>query len=255
MPPRRPADKGLAEKMIPALVNQGYFSEYYLAYRLDSGLQDLYKRWDAAEKDGYPTPRTRLRSLTTALDKYRLDAALTAPEPSDDGEEQPVDLRHLSADGLAAQRDLNDAVLTALGWAPTRGATLEMVSGDRSYTVPVAGRCDTHAGTILVALDTVFATDPSTVVASKQAPAGTLLDPIRAGERVEARTALEAAQILFTADDPLVLVSPTHDPLQAPTLLIGQAAHLHTFRHDHQRDAHHHPGGGPHPVTRWWSRH
>ncbi|MEW6474310.1 MAG: restriction endonuclease subunit M [Actinomycetota bacterium] len=210
MPPKKRSSDLAAGKMIPALVNQGYFSEYYLAYRLDSGLQDLYKRWDATEKDGYPTPRTRLRSLPTALDKYRLDAALTAPEPSDDGEDQPVDLRRLSADGVAAQRDLNDAILTALGWAPTRGITLEMVSGDRAFTVPVAGRCETHAGTILVALDTVFATDPSTVVVSKQASAGTLLDPIRTGDRVEARTALEAAQTLFTADDPpnyLLLVS------------------------------------------------
>ena len=30
-----------AEKSIPALSNIGYFSDYYLAHRLDTGLADL----------------------------------------------------------------------------------------------------------------------------------------------------------------------------------------------------------------------
>ena len=44
-----------AEKQLPSITNRGYFSDYFLAYRLDVGLADLYKRWDEAEKVGEPT--------------------------------------------------------------------------------------------------------------------------------------------------------------------------------------------------------
>jgi hypothetical protein len=40
------------------------------------------------------------------------------------------------------------------------------------------------------------------VVADKIAPSGALLDPVMIGDKVEASTVLEAAQLIFTADDP-----------------------------------------------------
>ena len=177
-----------------------YFSGYFLAYRLDAGLTDLYKRWDVREREGIPTARTRMRSLGNAFDKFRVDAALTLPETRDG--DARLDLKILPIDGVAALRDLNDAVFTALGWMPTRDQIVTLTSGDKEIRVPVAFRCDTSTGLLLLAVDAVFATDPATVVADKTAAPGTLLDPILVGDKPEGRTVLEAAQLIFTADDP-----------------------------------------------------
>ena len=57
MAPRSPKASA-DEKLIPAVVNAGYFSDYYLGYRLDAGLAELYARWDALEKEGHPTAPT-----------------------------------------------------------------------------------------------------------------------------------------------------------------------------------------------------
>jgi hypothetical protein len=189
-----------AEKSLPSIVNQGYFSDYFLAYRLDAGLDDLYKNWDAAERIGDPTPRTRLRSLSTAFDKYRVEAANTAPDTGNG--DTRLDLGLLDPEAVAALTDLNDAVLTALGWTPTRGETVTLTSGDKALHVPVAARCETPTGLLLVAVDTVFATDPATVVADKAASSGSLLNPVLVGDKPEGRTVLEAAQLVFTADEP-----------------------------------------------------
>lgn len=196
--PRRTSDT-TTQKQLPSIVNRGYFSDYFLGYRLDAGLEDLYKRWDVIERNGDPTPRTRLRSLSTAFDKHRVQAANTAPDLADN--DTRLALGTLDTDDLAALTDLNDAILTALGWTPTRGQTVTLTSGDKVVHVPVAHRCDTATGLLLIALDTVFATDPATVVADKAAAPGTLLNPLRLGEKPEGRTVLEAAQLVFTADD------------------------------------------------------
>lgn len=188
------------EKQLPSIANRGYFSDYFLSYRLDAGLADLYKRWDEAEKKGDPTPRTRVRSLSTAFDKHRADAANTAPDLADN--DTRLDLGTLQDDDTDALRDLNDAILDAFGWTPHRGAEVELTSGDKTIHVPVAHRCETSSGVLLVALDAVFATDPATVVAEKTAATGTLLSPVRLGEKNEGRTVLEAAQLIFTADEP-----------------------------------------------------
>ena len=192
---------------MPALVNQGFFSDYYLAYRLSDGLKDLYKRWEKAERNGDPTPRTRVRSLSTAFDKYRADAALTEPG-GDDGD--GFDLTRLPGYALDSLRDLNDEILDALGWEPMRDEAVEMISGGKTIQVPVVHRRDTSSGTLLLALETVFSTDPQTVVADKLAAAGTLLEPVTVGESGHATTVLEAAQLIFTADEPpsyLLIVS------------------------------------------------
>ena len=62
--PRRAAGGATTEKQIPSLANNGYFSDYYLAHRLDAGLSDLYARWDELDKQGEPNERTRVRNLT-----------------------------------------------------------------------------------------------------------------------------------------------------------------------------------------------
>ena len=169
------------EKELPAIANRGYFSDFFLGYRLDAGLDDLYKQWAEAEKRGDPTPRTRVRSLSTAFDKHRADAAATAPDLADN--DTRLNLGALDPDDTASLVDLNDAVLDALGWSPARDEPVELTSGDKTVHVPVAHRCGTASGLLLLALDAVFATDPATVVAGKAAAAGTLLRPVRLGTR------------------------------------------------------------------------
>lgn len=191
---------GAAEKPIPALSNIGYFSDYYLTHRLDSGLTDLYARWDAAEKLGEPTDRTRLRGLTTPFGRLRASAALTTPD-TDALDTDGLDLGELPADGCEGLLALNDAILDALGWTPDRGAQVELISGDKTVAVPVAHRCDTPTGVLLVALDTVFATDPAAVIASRKAPPGRLVEPVLVNGKPAAHTALDAVQLIFTADD------------------------------------------------------
>ena len=191
---------GQDEKSLPGIVNQGYFSDYFLAYRLDAGLADLYKRWDDLERTGEPTSRSRLRGLGRAFDAYRVDASLTAPDAIDDPDE--LNLKMLPTDGISGLQNLNDAVLRALGWIPDRSESLTLTSGDKVLHIPVALRCETPSGLLLVAIETVFATDPSTVLASKVAPAGRLLEPVLVGDKPVGRFALEAAQMIFTADEP-----------------------------------------------------
>lgn len=197
---RRTATAAGTEKQLPSIANRGYFSDYFLGYRLDAGLDDLYKRWDAAERNGDHTARTRVRSLSTAFDKHRADAASTAPDLVDNDDR--LDLASLHVDDVGALTDLNDAILSALGWTPARGVEVTLTSGDKAVRIPVAHQSETHSGLLLVALHTVFATDPATVVADKTAAPGTLLHPVRVGDKPEARTVLEAAQLIFTADDP-----------------------------------------------------
>ncbi|MCB0997335.1 MAG: hypothetical protein KDB21_19715 [Acidimicrobiales bacterium] len=148
-----------------------------MAYRPDVGLADLYKRWDEAEKVGEPTARTRVRSLSSAFDKHRPDAANTAPDLADN--DTRLDLALLDSDDMDAPVDLNSAVLEALGWILDRHEELELTSGDKTITIPSARRCNTPSGLLLIGLDGVFATDPATVVADKTASTGTLLEPVR----------------------------------------------------------------------------
>lgn len=199
--PRRVGNSGATEKQIPSLANSGYFSDYYLAHRLDAGLADLYARWDSLDKQGEPNQRTRVRNLTVPFGTYRAEAALTAPD-ADTLDEGTLDLGDLRADAKAALLKLNDAVLTALGWSPDRDADpLLLQSGDKTVTVPAAHIARTPTGVLLVALDAVFATDPAAVIASKATPAGRLVEPVLLNDKPAARTALEAAQLIFTADD------------------------------------------------------
>ena len=197
---RRRQETMSTEKHLPSIANRGYFSDYFLGYRLDAGLADLYRQWDEAEKRGHPTARTRVRSLSTAFDKHRADAAATAPDLADN--DTRLDLGILRPDDAEALMNLNDAVLDALGWSPVRDEPVELTSGVKTIHIPVAHRCKTASGLLLLALDAVFATDPGTVVADKAAATGTLLRPVRLGDRADGRTALEAAQLIFTADEP-----------------------------------------------------
>jgi hypothetical protein len=197
---RRHASDAAGDGAYPSLVNQGYLSDYFLTYRLEAGLDDLYQRWTAREQAGQPTPRTRLRALGGLLAKHRTEAARTAPDDVE-GREGPLELASLDDDALAAQRALVAAVADALGWG-SAPETLELTTGATVLRVPALHVRRTPSGLLLVVLPTVFGSDPAALVASKRAALGTLLDPVMAGERAVARTALEAAQALFTADDP-----------------------------------------------------
>ena len=130
--PRRATGGATTEKQIPSLANNGYFSDYYLAHRLDAGLSDLYARWDELDKQGEPNERTRVRNLTVPFGTYRADAALTAPD-ADLLDAGTLDLGDLHADAKAALLALNDAILTALGWAPDRDADpLTLTTGEKT---------------------------------------------------------------------------------------------------------------------------
>jgi len=188
-------------KSLPSIQNAGYFSDYYLAYRLDAGLADLYGRWDRAAKLGQPTARSRVRGLGGAFTKFRVDAAATA-SAADDLDESRLRLEEIGREAAQAQRSLNDEILEALGWAPTRDQAVELTSGHQTVTVPVAHRCETHSGTLLLAIDTVFSTNPGAVTAGKTAPEGRLLAPVMVDNSVGATTALEAAQLIFGSDQP-----------------------------------------------------
>lgn len=193
----------------PGIINQGYLSDYFLAYRLEAGLNELYRRWDERDKAGNPTPRTALRSLNSEYGRRRADAASTgvdgvhtgSRDPEDPAAETPIDVEALHGDAIDAQRGLNSAILTALGWTPQ--PTLQtLVVADAEVVVPVLFHRETASGLLMLAIETVFATDPTMVMASKRAPSGTLLGAITAGDRTVARTALEAAQVIFTAEQP-----------------------------------------------------
>ena len=95
-----PSNAGQTEKNFVAIVNQGYFSDYFLAYRLDVGLAHLYERWDDCERQGDLTSRSRVRGLGRAFDALRVDAALTSPGAVD---EARLDLKILPIEGITAQ--------------------------------------------------------------------------------------------------------------------------------------------------------
>ena len=192
-----------------SIVNKGYLSEYFLAYRLRDGLSDLYRRWDDFEKAGAPTARAGLRGLGTSFSRLRSDAAATgldrtAPDDiwaDENAADAPIELALLSRDAVDAQRSLNSDVLAALRWDPV-ATEISLMVGESTITVPVAAQRDTASGVLLVAIETVFSTEPASVVASKTSAHGTLLTAVVSGDKVVARTALEAAQLIFTADQP-----------------------------------------------------
>jgi hypothetical protein len=184
-------------KSIDAIDNNGYFSDYFLAYRLDSGLEDLYKRWNELEREGEPTARTKIRGLNSAMERFRSDAAQCSFQSSED-----FDRGDFPPSAIVGMRSLNDALLAALGWEANNRQIIELISGDRKFSVPIASQAVTPSGLLLYALETVFATDPATVVAGRRSSAGALLEPITIGERAVATTVLEAAQAIFSADQP-----------------------------------------------------
>ena len=202
----RHATASTGEDTYPSIVNQGYLSDYYLAYRLRDGLADFYRRWDDREKAGEPTARATLRTFSTPLARLRVRAAATGvdrPQTDDlldSADDAPIELAAIAADAIAAQRELNEAVLGAFRWGSDDNE-LTMMVGEAAVTVPSISHRVTSSGLLLVALGTVFADDPANVAASKNAPAGTLLAPLRSGERIVARTVLEAAQLIFAADE------------------------------------------------------
>ena len=195
------ATDAVGDGAYPSLVNQGYVSEYYLAYRLTSGFKELYDAWRARERDGGTTPRTALRGLRASLAKHRVDAMATAPDEEASEGNGRSSTSEPDARATEAQHALNAAILDALGWTPAP-EVVTLLSAATAYEVPTTHVRRTASGPLLMAIETVFSTDPSAGMGSKRALAGTLLEPIRSNDRVVAETMLEAAQVVFTADDP-----------------------------------------------------
>ncbi len=197
--PRRPITTTPIEMNFPALINQSYFSDYFLSYRLDTGLSDLYQRWDTLERQGEPTARTKTRALSSTFNALRPTASLTTPEAES---LLPLETGALSQDAVTALRELNEAILQALGWGPHGNQSVTLTSGRETIHIPAARSCETPAGLLLLVLETVFASDPGVVVSQKDAAAGALLEPVCIGDRAEGLSVLEAAQIIFLADAP-----------------------------------------------------
>jgi hypothetical protein len=158
-----------------------YFSNHYLDVLLQGDLAGLRSRWDAAERHGEDTARTRLRGLARPF-----FAAKT----------RVVESARLGDELL----EMHDAVLVALGFPPAR-RDYELERGGRPLTVPVAHACETHTGLLLVALDLGFAADVDEALDPGEA--GRLRQPLMAEDgRTRIRNGADAVSYLFAADEP-----------------------------------------------------
>lgn len=167
-----------------SIVNRNeYFSAHYLASLLQSGLKDQRARWDELEAKGEPTARTRIRGLGVPFFAVRAEAA-TDPD---------------------ALRDLHDAVLSALGFAPERTAR-PFIRGAETLDVPVAAVCETSTGLLLVAVEAGFATDVDPVLGREGA--GRLLNPPITGVNASGApksampAAIDLVAHLFACEEP-----------------------------------------------------
>ena len=132
-----------------SIVNKGYLSEYFLAYRLRDGLSDLYRAWDEREKAGDRTARTGLRGLSSTFSRLRIDAAATGIDrasPDDllnaTDDSTPIELASLNADAVTAQHELNAATLDAL--VGVHPVVVEMLVGDRHIPCPSSDNESPH---------------------------------------------------------------------------------------------------------------
>ena len=158
-----------------------YFSNHYLDVLLQGDLARLRSRWDAAEKRGEDTARTRLRGLARPF----FAAKTRVVESTRPGDELP---------------EMHDAVLAALGF-PSARRDYELERGGRPFAVPVAHARETHTGLLLVALDLGFAADVDEALDPGEA--GRLRQPLVAEDgRTRIRDAADAVSYLFAADEP-----------------------------------------------------
>lgn len=191
------------EVKLRAITNAGYYTDFFLNYRLTASpvLKGLFDTWRAAEKNGDPTPKTRLRALWRTFDSQRPDAATAAPD------EETLTPKFTPA-AVNAHHALVDATLAALGWlADGDGATgrgdLSVIRAGAEYAVPVSFQKTLPSGLLIVAVDTLFASDPDEVVGSNDAPAGQLLEAANTGTgKAGAVTLYELADLLFNCDTP-----------------------------------------------------
>jgi hypothetical protein len=167
-----------------SILNRGeYLSNHYLDVLIKQDLAGLRARWEAAEKQGGDTARSRVRSLSRSYFAAKADA--TDHDP----------LR------VEAVRVVHDAVLTALGFPPDR-QHLTLVRGAQELDIPVAHIAEGATGLILLALDLGLAFDLD--AALDASGAGALLDPILvgAGGKDKLVAATEAVSAVFSADAP-----------------------------------------------------
>jgi hypothetical protein len=158
-----------------------YFSNHYLDVLLQGDLAGLRSRWDAAERRGEDTARTRLRGLARPF----FAAKTAVVEGARSGDER---------------LELHDAVLGALGF-PAARHDQELQRGGRPFAVPVAHACQTHTGLLLVALELGFAADVDEAL--DKGGAGRLAQPLDVEDgRTRIRDAADAVSYLFATDEP-----------------------------------------------------
>jgi hypothetical protein len=158
-----------------------YFSNHYLDVLLQGDLAGLRSRWDAAERRGEDTARTRLRGLARPF----FAAKTAVVEGARSGDER---------------LELHDVVLGALGF-PAARRDHELQRGGRPFAVPVAHACQTHTGLLLVALELGFAADVDEAL--DKGGAGRLSQPLVVEDgRTRIRDAADAVSYLFATDEP-----------------------------------------------------
>jgi hypothetical protein len=174
---------------LDSLTNRGeYLSAHYLAEMLPGELKrDLLKRWAVQEKDGEPTPRTRLRELRRTYLSFKAELLEL------DNESKRHDKLH----------ELHSSILTALGFTPER-REITVRRAAKEHAVAVA-----HAEPGILAIEADWVVDPDAEIDVTDR----LLEPVSIDntERIDSATKL-ASYLLLEEEQPpryvLVLSGP-----------------------------------------------
>ncbi|MEQ8717734.1 MAG: hypothetical protein RIE08_08995 [Acidimicrobiales bacterium] len=174
-----------------SITNRGeFFSNHYLDAVMGSDLGDLRSKWKDAEDSGEESAKSRLRKLSARFFEARAAAS----------EAHGTNNRDANRDALKA---LNDVVLTALGFPPSREELTLVRTTTDELRVSVATNVETGTGLQLVALDAGFATEVDDLFDETEGGAGTLADPLwREGDKRSVRSAADAVGEIFSCDEP-----------------------------------------------------
>jgi len=163
-----------------------FFSDHYLDSVMAADLGGLRSWWEETEADGRDTARSRLRGA--AREFFAARAAVSEAS------------RSARADAV---RRLNDVVLGALGFSPSRTVLDLKYNTTELVSVPVAAHVDTSSALLLVALDAGLADDVDDLFDDADGSPGRLLEPLwRHGENKARRGVAEAVGDIFACDEP-----------------------------------------------------